>query len=141
MDLLTTTLGMSERLACTAVGLARSTYCRLPQAQSPADPDAAVRPWLRSYAGRHPGHGFRRAWTTLGYDEHRAVNKKKIHRLRREEGLQVKITSMIDEHTRESLLTIVERSITGEISSTSCRRCSLRLVVRRRCCSSTTVRR
>jgi hypothetical protein len=96
-----------------------------------------------------------RAWAALRYDERREVNKKKIHRLWREEGLQVKVTSprkragvssippivgdapngvwaidfqfdstvdgkaikiasMIDEHTRCSLLNIVERSITGE---------------------------
>lgn len=99
--------------------------------------------------------GFRRAWAALRYDERRAVNKKKIHRLWRAEGLQVrvhrprkragvssaspvkadapkvvwaidfqfestvdgyaiKIASMVDEHTRESLLNLVERSITGE---------------------------
>jgi putative transposase len=91
----------------------------------------------------------------LRYDERREVNKKKIHRLWREEGLLVKvvsprkragvssippseadapnvlwaidfqfdstidgkaikIASMIDEHTRSSLLNIVERSITAE---------------------------
>jgi len=96
-----------------------------------------------------------RAWAALRYDERREVNKKKVHRLWREEGLQVKvnsprkragvssvppieadapnvvwaidfqfdstidgkaikIASMIDEHTRESLLNLVERSITGE---------------------------
>ena len=90
----------------------------------------------------------------MRYDERREVNKKKIHRLWCEEGLQVKvrsprkraglssiapleadaqnvvwaidfqfdstidgkaikIASMIDEHTRCSLLHIVERSITG----------------------------
>jgi putative transposase len=148
-------LGMSERLACTAVGLSRSTYRNLPQAQTPADPDADIRAWLRSYATKHPCHGFRRAWARLRYDERREVNKKKIHRLWREEGLQVKVTSprkragvssippivavapnvvwaidfqfdstvdgkaikiasMVDEHTRMSLLNIVERSITAE---------------------------
>jgi putative transposase len=91
----------------------------------------------------------------LRYDEGRAVNLKKVHRLWREEGLQVrarsprkragvssippiiadarnvvwaidfqfdstvdgkaiKIASMIDEHTRVSLLHLVERSITAE---------------------------
>ena len=146
---------MSERLACKAVGLARSTYRRLPMAQTPTDPDAEMRSWLRAYATKHPCHGFRRAWATLRYDERREVNKKKVHRLWREEGLQVKvasprkragvssvspivadapkvvwaidfqfdstvdgkavkIASMIDEHTRESLLHLVERSITGE---------------------------
>jgi len=91
----------------------------------------------------------------LRYDERREVNKKKIHRLRREEGLQVRVHSprkragvssippieadapnvvsaidfqfdstidgkaikialMIDEHTRVSLMHLVERSITAD---------------------------
>ncbi|MCH9667173.1 MAG: IS3 family transposase [Actinomycetia bacterium] len=155
VDMLKDTLSMSERLACRAVGLARSTYRRLPLAQTPTDPDADMRAWLRAYAAKHPCHGFRRAWAALRYDECREVNKKRIHRLWREEGLQVKIVSprkragvssvppiaadapgvvwaidfqfdstvdgkaikiasMVDEHTRESLLNLVERSITGE---------------------------
>jgi putative transposase len=153
--MLTEVLGISERLACTAVGLARSTYRRTPLAQTPADPDAALRTWLRDYSAKHPCHGFRRAWAALRHDEHREVNKKKVHRLWRAEGLQrrvhsprkrsgtctaaqveadapkvvwaldfqfdstidgkaIKIASMVDEHTRESLLNIVERSITAE---------------------------
>jgi putative transposase len=55
--MLTETLGMSERLACKAVGLSRSTHRRLPQAQTPTDPDADVRAWLRAYATKHPCHG------------------------------------------------------------------------------------
>jgi putative transposase len=55
------TLKLSERLACKAVGLARSTYRVLPIGQTPADPDAELRAWLRSYATKHPCHGFRRA--------------------------------------------------------------------------------
>ena len=146
---------MSERLACKAVGLARSTYRRTPVAATPADPDAELRTWLRSYATKHPCHGFRRAWAVLRHEERREVNKKKVHRLWRQEGLQVrvhsprkragvssvpqvaadapkvvwaldfqfdstidgkaiKIASMVDEHTRESLLDLVERSITAE---------------------------
>jgi putative transposase len=153
--MLTTTLGMSEWLACKAVGLARSTHRRLPLSQTPADPDTQLRAWLRSYAVKHPCHGFRRAWASLRYDGGREINKKKIHRLWREEGLQVKvisprkragvssilpveadapnvvwaidfqfdstidgktikIASMVDEHTRCSLLNIVERSITAD---------------------------
>lgn len=155
VDMLKDTMRMSERLACNAVGLARSTYRRLPQSQRPIDPDADTRNWLRGYATKHPCHGFRRAWAALRYDEGQEVNKKRIHRLWREEGLQVKvrsprkragvssvpqvaadapnvvwaidfqfdstidgkvikIASMLDEHTRCSLLNIVERSITGE---------------------------
>jgi transposase InsO family protein len=152
--MLTQRVGVSRRLACKAVGLARSTCRRIPLAQTPADPDARLRQWLRSYATRHPCHGFRRAWAALRYDERHVVNKKKIHRLWREEGLQrrarsprkragvptvgqvaadtpnvvwaldfqfdstidgkaVKIASMLDEHTRLSVLNIVDRSITA----------------------------
>jgi putative transposase len=149
------TLNMSERMACRAVGLARSTYWRLPLAATPADPDADLRAWLRAYATGHPCHGFRRAWAVERHEERREINVKKVHRLWREEGLQVrvdrprkregvssvpqvaadapkvvwaidfqfdstidgkaiKIASMIDEHTRASLLHPVERSITAE---------------------------
>ncbi len=148
-------LKLSERLACKAVGLNRSTYRRTPIAATPADPDAELRGWLRTYGTKNPMHGFRRAWAALRHDEHRVVNKKKVHRLWKEEGLQrrihsprkragqssvpqvdadapkvvwaldfqfdstvdgkaVKIASMIDEHTRISLLNIVERSITAD---------------------------
>lgn len=81
VDMLKKTLSMSERLACKAVGLARSTYRNLPMAQTPADPDAEMRAWLRAYATKHPCRGFRRAWAALRYDEGREVNKKKVQRL------------------------------------------------------------
>ncbi|WP_439956518.1 IS3 family transposase [Nocardia nova] len=155
VDMLKNVQSLSERFACKVVGLARASYRRIPLAQTPADPDADLRAWLRAYATKHPGHGFRRAWAALRHDEGAEVNKKKVHRLWREEGLQVrahsprkragtssvprtdadapkvvwaldfqfdstvdgkavKIASMIDEHTRESLLHLVERSITAE---------------------------
>ncbi|MDV7243636.1 MULTISPECIES: transposase [Rhodococcus] len=123
--------------------------------RGPADPDAALRATLREYARTHPLHGFRRAWAHLRHDQAAVVNKKKVHRLWKEEGLQVwihhprtrsgvsscpqietdaphvvcavdfqfdstidgkpiKIASRIDEHTRQSLLNIVERSITAQ---------------------------
>ncbi|MGW4094120.1 hypothetical protein ACWEH3_30240 [Nocardia sp. NPDC004718] len=82
--------GMLQRFACRIVGLHRSSYRRLPAAQTPADPDAGLRVWLRSYAVRNQGHGFRRAWAGLRFDEGSEVNIKKVHRLWREEGLQVR---------------------------------------------------
>lgn len=84
---------MSERFACKVVGLNRSTYRRLPAAQTPDDPDAGLRAWLRSYATKHPCHGFRRAWAALRFDEGSDVNKKRVHRLWREEGSQVRAHS------------------------------------------------
>ena len=154
VDMLVETMKLSKRLACRAVGLSRSTYARTPVAQTPADPDADLRAALRTYAGKNPMHGFRRAWAHLRHDAGVTVNKKKVHRLWKEEGLQVriyhprkragvssspqieadapkvvwaldfqfdstvdgkaiKIASMIDEHTRLSVLNIVERSITA----------------------------
>ena len=146
---------MSERMACRVVGLSRSAYRRLPHAHTPADPDAALREQLRTYARKNPRHGFRRAWAHLRFDDGIEINKKKVHRLWKEEGLQVrraprrkragqssvpvieadapkvvwaldfqfdstvdgktiKIASMVDEHTRMSLLNIVDRSIPAE---------------------------
>jgi putative transposase len=147
--------GMSERFACKVVGVHRSTFRRLPAHQTPNDPDVGTRAWLRAYARKNPCHGFRRAWAALRFDEGHLVNRKRVHRLWKQESLQVrahhrrkrlgsssvpavtadapktvwaldfqfdstvdgravKIASMVDEHTRESLLHLVERSITGE---------------------------
>lgn len=147
-------LGVSERLACRVTGQHRSTQRHQPVADSPADPDAALRQWLRDYAKAHPRRGFRPA-----YHDARAegwvVNHKRVQRIWREEGLRVpqrrrrkrhgsstvegvtadcpdrvwaadfqfdvttdgrpvKIVSIVDEHTRESLGGLVERSITGQ---------------------------
>jgi|HubBroStandDraft_3_1064219.scaffolds.fasta_scaffold00006_24 hypothetical protein len=52
-----------------------------------------MRAWLRCYVTKHPCHGFRRAWAALRYDERREVNKKQVHRLWRDEGLQVEVVS------------------------------------------------
>ncbi|MFI2473895.1 IS3 family transposase [Nocardia xishanensis] len=147
-------LAVSERFACRVTGQHRSTQRRPPAAQTEADPDAALRDWLRSWARSHPRQGFRRA-----YHDARAegwtVNHKKIQRLWRAEGLRVpqrrrrkrlgastvptaiadapnrvwavdfqfdstddgrpvKIVSIVDEHTRECLGGLVERSITAD---------------------------
>ena len=40
-----------------------------------------------------PATGSGRAWAALRYDERREVNKKKVHRLWRDEGLQVRVHS------------------------------------------------
>jgi hypothetical protein len=88
VDMLTTTLGMSEGWR-KAVGL---TTHRLPMSQTPADLDIDMRAWIRSYATTHSRHGFRRVFLALRYDERLEVNKK-MHRLWREEGLQVRVCS------------------------------------------------
>jgi putative transposase len=148
-------LGVSERFACKVTGQNRGTQRRLPTDQTPADPDAALREWLRDYAKQHPRWGHRRAYHDAR-GEGWLVNHKKIQRLWRDEGLRVpvrrrrkqvgttttedqvvadrpnqvwaidfqfdstsdgrpiKIVSIVDEHTRECLGGLVERSITAD---------------------------
>jgi len=148
-------LNMSQRLACRVTGQARSTQQRTPKCDRPNDPDRRLRDWLNDWANTdgNAQKGYRRAWADLRSEGH-VVNRKRVHRLWRSEGLQVaqrrrrkrvgsssgpiidadapnvvwaidfqfdstadgigfKIASMVDEHTRESLLDITARSITG----------------------------
>ena len=138
-------------------GQARSTQQRTPRCERPDDPDWWLRDWLNEWASTEGNarKGYRRAWVDLRYEEGLVINKKKVHRVWREEGFQVakrrrrkrvgessgsiidadvanvvwavdfhhdstadgirfKISSMVDEHTRESLLDITARSITGD---------------------------
>lgn len=68
-------------VACKAVGLARSTYRRLPLAQTPTDPDAEMRPGCEPTPPTTRATGPVCAWAALRYGERREVNMKKIHRL------------------------------------------------------------
>jgi len=150
-----TVLGLSERFACRVTGQHRATQRREPASTTPADPDAALRTWLRDWAKAHPRRGFRNAHADAR-GEGWNVNHKKVQRLWREEGLRVpqrrrrkrigastapdppkadapnrvwavdfqfdattdgrliKIVSIIDEHTRECLGGLVDRSITAD---------------------------
>lgn len=59
-------LRVSERMACRLAGLSRSAY-RFPlNGETAADPDGALRDWLRSYAKQHPRWGYRRAYHDAG---------------------------------------------------------------------------
>jgi putative transposase len=82
------TLGVSERFACRVTGQNRTTQRHRPADQSPADPDASLRGWLRDYAAEHPRWGHRRAYHDAR-GEGWTVNHKKVQRLWREEGLRV----------------------------------------------------
>ena len=81
-------LGVSERFACRVTGQHRSTQRHERVAATAADPDVALRAWLRAYAKDRPRRGFRPAYHDARA-EGWAVNHKKIQRLWREEGLRV----------------------------------------------------
>lgn len=81
---------LSVRRACRIVGMSRSTYHRQPVKTTPEDPDKALRGMLRDYALKHPCHGFKRAHAWLVHDQGWQINRKKVQRLWREEGLTLK---------------------------------------------------
>jgi putative transposase len=78
--------GLSERRACQITGQHRSTQRHQPG--DDADRDDALRERLRRLSAEHPRWGYRLAWGAVRA-EGWAVNRKKIQRLWREEGLRV----------------------------------------------------
>jgi len=78
-------LGVSERWACQVAGQHRSTQRYEPRA---AEDDAALRTRLREVSEEKPRRGYRRAHARL-LDEGWSVNRKRVQRLWREEGLRV----------------------------------------------------
>jgi putative transposase len=78
-------LDVSERWACKVVGQHRSTQRREPKR---ADDDAALRSRLRGISAERPRWGYRRAHRLL-CEEGWEVNRKRVQRLWREEGLRV----------------------------------------------------
>ncbi len=77
--------GLSERRACQITGQHRSTQRYQPMPR-PAEDELRAR--LREFSRTRPRWGYRRAWAVLR-DEGWAVNRKRIQRLWREEGLRV----------------------------------------------------
>jgi putative transposase len=77
--------GLSERRTCRYVGQPRETQRREPVI---AEDDAALRGELRAFSRRRPRWGYRQAHQHL-LDEGWSVNRKRVQRLWREEGLRV----------------------------------------------------
>jgi len=78
-------LGVSERWACRVTGQHRSTQRREP---TPAADDEALRGELRAFSASRPRWGYRQAHTHLrqqGWE----INRKRVQRVWREEGLRV----------------------------------------------------
>lgn len=147
-------LGISERRACRIVGQPRSTQRRKPVI---ADEEKKLRLFLVELSRKRPRFGYRRAHAIANKNGFR-VNRKKVQRIWREEGLKVthkarkrsrvgssatdskrlaakhpnhvwaldyqddqtsdgrrlRILNIVDEFTREVLVTEVARSITAD---------------------------
>ena len=78
-------LGVSERWACRVTGQHRSTERYEPRR---AEDDGALRARLREISKDRPRWGYRRAHAMLG-EEGWEVNRKRVQRIWREEGLRV----------------------------------------------------
>jgi putative transposase len=78
-------LGVSERRACRALGQPRSTQR---YAGTGPERDKALLLRIRELAREHPRYGYRRV-TALLRREGWSVNRKRVHRLWRREGLKV----------------------------------------------------
>jgi putative transposase len=78
---------LSERRACRIVGQHRSTQRR---AACVAQDDQALRACLRRFSRKRPRWGYRRAHAQL-VEEGFSINRKRVQRLWREEGLRVPV--------------------------------------------------
>ena len=77
--------GVSERRACRVAGQPRSTHRRRPTAR-PVEERLVDR--MLALVRRHPRYGYRRIWAVLRAEGWR-VNRKRVHRLWRRQGLKV----------------------------------------------------
>ncbi|BBX25034.1 hypothetical protein MALV_01590 [Mycolicibacterium alvei] len=78
--------GVSERRACTVVGIHRSTMRLTPPPIT--DEEAELRAWLRKFSTDRPRWGWRRA-AIAARKAGWVVNNKRVRRLWRDEGLRV----------------------------------------------------
>jgi len=123
-------LGLSERRACSLIGLDRSTH----RYQGRVDRNSELRQRLRELAEQRRRFGYRRLHVLLRREGH-PVNKKRIQRLYRQEGLSLRgrrrkkryaglrvvfpgpdaasLLNVVDDWTRECLAIEVGRSLTG----------------------------
>jgi len=78
-------LGVSERRACGALG-----QCRSSQRYKPLDDEEEKRlvQEMLAFVGEHPRYGYRRIWALLRKAGWK-VNRKRVYRLWRQEGLKV----------------------------------------------------
>ena len=85
MRMLCDRLSLSERRACQIAGQHRSTQRHEPRT---ADDDAALRARLAELSRERPRWGYRRAHAAL-LEEGWSLNRKRVQRIWREEGLRV----------------------------------------------------
>jgi putative transposase len=79
------TFGVSERRACRVLGQARSTQRQVPKTK---EEEGRLVSRMLELVRQHPRYGYRRIWALLRREGWR-VNRKRVHRLWRQQGLKV----------------------------------------------------
>jgi putative transposase len=79
------TFGVSERRACRVLGQARSTQRQVPKTK---EEEGRLVSRMLEVVRQHPRYGYRRIWALLRREGWR-VNRKRVHRLWRQQGLKV----------------------------------------------------
>ena len=79
------TFGVSERRACRVLGQARSTQRQVPKTK---EEEGRLVTRMLELVRRHPRYGYRRIWALLRREGWR-VDRKRVHRLWRKQGLKV----------------------------------------------------
>ena len=79
------TFGVSQRRACGVLGQPRSTQRQTPK---PKEREGRLLARMLELVRRHPRYGYRRIWALLRREGWR-VNRKRVYRLWRQQGLKV----------------------------------------------------
>lgn len=89
--------GSSTTLACKLVGISRSGYYRNKKNRSKgpghkSEPaiDENIAEMIREIIKEYPTHGYRMVWAIMRYDRGIIINKKKVQRIMKFKGWQVK---------------------------------------------------
>ena len=77
--------GVSERRACRVLGQPRSTQRQTPKTR---EKEGRLGARMLEVVRQHPRYGYRRIWALLRREGWR-VNRKRVHRLWRAQGLKV----------------------------------------------------
>jgi len=105
--------GLSQRHACKLVGIQRSSARYRPRARSDEAETVAL---IREYAHEQPIYGYRMIAAMLKHDGYR-INRKRVYRIWRQEGLQLPRRKAVKRRYGESSGTLRRASRPNEVWS------------------------
>jgi len=113
VERLVTERGLSQRHACELVGIQRSSARYSPRGRSDEAETVAL---IREYAHEQPMYGYRIIAAMLKHDGYR-INRKRVYRIWRQEGLQLPRRKAVKRRYGESTGTLRRASRPNEVWS------------------------